>query len=185
MPNVANVSTGKPKAAGAVFRAPSGTALPTDANTALAEAYKELGYVSEDGVTNNNSPDSDTIKAWGGQTVLVVVNEKTDEWTLTFLESGNIDVLKTVYGDANVTVNDTTGMITVTANADQLPEAVYVIDMRLNGGGLKRVVIPNGSISEIGEIVYKDDEPIGYEVTLQALPTEAGTNHIEYIQPAT
>ena len=79
MPTVSNVSTGKPKVAGAVFRAPLGTTLPTDASTALASTFKELGYVSEDGVTNTNSPDSDTVKAWGGATVLVVQNEMSDQ----------------------------------------------------------------------------------------------------------
>ena len=71
MPTVANVTTGKPKVAGAVFVAPTGTTLPTDATTALGTAFKELGYVSEDGVTNNNSPESENVKAWGGDTVLI------------------------------------------------------------------------------------------------------------------
>lgn len=184
MPNVANVSTGKPKVAGAVFRAPLGTTLPTDATTALDAAFKELGYVSEDGVTNNNTPDSDTIKAWGGNTVLVVQNEMTDEWTLTLIESLNPEVLKAVYGDARVTVDSQAGTITVQATADQRIDAAYVIDMIMKGGAMKRVVIPNGSMSELGEIVYKDDEAVGYELTLNALPDTAGVQHYEYIKTA-
>ena len=39
--NKANVTTGKPKVGGAVFRAPVGTTLPTDASTALNSAFKE------------------------------------------------------------------------------------------------------------------------------------------------
>ena len=68
--DVTKVTAGKPKVGGALFRAPAGTALPTDAVTALAEAYKCLGYVSEDGVTNSTSIDSDEVKAWGGDIVL-------------------------------------------------------------------------------------------------------------------
>ena len=179
MPTASYVSAGKPKTAGAVFRAPLGTALPTDASTTLAGTYVELGYVSEDGVTNSNSPDTDKIKAWGGATVLVVQNEKTDEWTLTLIESLNSNVLKTVYGDSKVTVNGSN--ITVQATPDQLPEAVYVIDLALKGGAMKRVVIPDGAISEVGEVVYKDDEPIGYEITINALPNSSNVNHYEYI----
>lgn len=185
MPNVANVSTGKPKVAGAVFRAPLGSTLPTDATTALDAAFLELGYVSEDGVTNNNTPDSDTIKAWGGATVLVVQNEMTDEWTLTLIESLNSNVLKAIYGDSKVTVDSQAGTITVQATAEQRVDACYVIDMVLKGGAMKRVVIPNGSMSELGEIVYKDDEPIGYELTLNALPDTNGVQHYEYIKTAT
>ena len=38
--DVTKVTAGEPKVGGALFRAPAGTALPTDAVTALAEAYK-------------------------------------------------------------------------------------------------------------------------------------------------
>lgn len=183
MPNTANVTTGKPKVAGAVYRAPSGTALPTDASTALAAAYLDMGYISEDGVTNNNSADSENVKAWGGAVVLTTPGEKADEWTMTFIESLNQNVLKAVYGESNVTVASD-GKITVTANSDSPEEAVYVVDMILKGGALKRVVIPNGSLSALGEIVYKDDEPVGYEVTLSALPDTSGNTHYEYIVPA-
>jgi hypothetical protein len=179
MPTVSNVSAGKPKLTGAVYRADAGTALPTDATTALAAAFKELGFVSEDGVTNNNTPESDNIKAWGGQTVLVVQNEKNDEFTFTLIEALNVEVLKTVYGSTNVT--ETNGAITIKATADPIPNAVYVIDVVMTGGKAKRIVIPDGAISEIGEIVYKDDEPIGYELTVNALPDASGVNHYEYI----
>lgn len=184
MPSTANVSTGKPNVSGAVFRAPLGTSLPTDASTALSSSWIELGYISEDGITNNNTPDTDTIKAWGGQTVLVLTNEKTDEWSLTLIESMNTEVLKTVYGDDNVTTDPISGMITVKATATQLEDASYVIDMVLKGGALKRVVIPTGSLSELGEIVYRDDEAVGYEITINALPDSTGVNHYEYILPA-
>ena len=39
MSNAQNVTVGKPKVGGAVFRAPLGTELPTDATTALNEAF--------------------------------------------------------------------------------------------------------------------------------------------------
>ena len=178
------VTVGKPKVGGAVHWAPLGTSLPASATASLGGDFVDLGYVSEDGVTNNNTPDSDTIKAWGGATVLVVQNEMTDEWTLTLIESLNSNVLKAIYGDSKVTVDSQAGTITVQATAEQRVDACYVIDMVLKGGAMKRVVIPNGSMSELGEIVYKDDEPIGYELTLNALPDTNGVQHYEYIKTA-
>ncbi|MGI6721062.1 MAG: hypothetical protein ACOX4I_00675 [Anaerovoracaceae bacterium] len=42
--------------------------------------------------------------------------------------------------------------------------------MILTDGAVKRIVAPNGKLSELGAISYKDDEPIGFEVTITALP---------------
>lgn len=173
-----NITVGKPKTTGAVFVAPLGTALPTDASSTLAAAYVELGYVSEDGITNENTPENEDIKAWGGTVVYSSQTEKTDTFTFSLLETLKADVLKVVYGDSNVTEEGNN--ITINATTDELPERVYVIDMLLRNGSLKRIVIPDGKISELGEITYKDDELAGYELTITCLPTD-GATHKEYI----
>ena len=60
-----NVTTGKPKVSGAVFIAPKGTALPTDATSALSGAFVNLGFVSDAGVGNTNDMNISSIKEWG------------------------------------------------------------------------------------------------------------------------
>lgn len=180
---VANVTTGKPSVSGAIWRAALGSTLPTDATTALDAAFKCLGYVSEDGLTNDNSPESDTVKAWGGDTVLTLQTEKPDTFTYTLIEAINIDVLKSVYGDDNVSGTLTTG-ITVRANSDEQESSAYVIETLMKGGVLKRIVIPNATLSELDTITYKDDEAVGYGVTLTAMPggfTGDNDTHKEYI----
>lgn len=179
------VSTGKPKPGGSIHRAPVGTALPTDAVTALNVAFACLGYCSDDGLTNDNSMEVEEIKAWGGDTVLHAQTSKDDSFGFTLIEIMNENVLKTVYGDTNVTVDAQTGAITIAANSNEQEEASYVIDMILKGGALKRIVIPAGKVTEVGTITYKDDEAVGYETTLGCTPDSAGNTHYEYIKPAT
>ena len=183
MATATNVTAGKPNTSGSIFVAPIDTTLPTNATATLASGFAQLGYVSEDGVTNTNTPDSEDIKSWGGDTVLSLQTEKTDEFQLTLIEALNENVLEVVYGSNNVTGTLATG-ISVTANSDEPEERAWVIDMILRGGALKRIVIPDAKVSEIGDIVYKDDEAVGYELTLKALPDSNGNSHYEYILAA-
>ena len=175
-----NVTVGKPKVGGAVHWAPLETTLPTSATASLNAAFVDLGYVSEDGLTNNNSPESDTVKAWGGDTVLSLQTDRPDTFSLTLLEAMNADVLKTVYGSDNV-VADASGNLTIKATAQDMPSGVWVFDMILKGGRAKRIVVPNGTISELGDIVYKDDEAVGYNITITDVPDTDGVYHYEYI----
>lgn len=178
--NTQNVTFGKPKVGGAIFVAPLESKLPTDAVTELDNAFKNLGYVSEDGLTNSNSPESETIKAWGGDTVLAPQTGRPDTYSMTLIESLNVDVLKLVYGSENVKGDLSTG-IEITGNSKDLDNMSLVIDM-IQGTALKRIVIPNGKVSEIGDITYTDGDPVGFEVTITAFPDEKGNTNYQYLK---
>lgn len=181
MPNTANVTTGKPKVAGAVYVAPSGTAAPTDATTALASAYKELGYASEDGLKNNHSSNVEKYRAWGGDVVMILNNEHEDQFSLTLIEAVRDDVLKLIHGDSNVSGALSTGM-SVEVNSDDAVEHVWVFEIVYRNNTIKRIVIPKGVISEVGEISYTDSDAVGYPITIDALPDSSGNTHYEYIK---
>ena len=193
--NKGYVTVGKPKINGAIFRAPIGTPYPTPAaetplayaNAATAEldaAFECMGYVSSDGMTNNNSKTSTEIRAWGGQVVLAPMTEHTDTFAGTFIESLNEAVQKAANGDGNVSGSMALGGMAISIDSTDDVEHVYVIDMIITGGAKKRIVIPYGKISAVGEITYKDDTVVGYPLTIMCLPNPTDEkNHYEYIAP--
>lgn len=180
MPNVvSNVTAGKPNPTGAIFRAPVGTTLPTDTDASLDEAFVCLGFCSDDGVTNAGEMDSETIKAWGGQTVLVTSTSTDDTFQFKLIEALNAEVKKFIYGDSNVTGTLATGMA-VSVEGFSQADSSFVIDMKMRDNTKHRIVIPSASISEVGEITYADSEAVGYDVTLSCAADSNGKNHYEY-----
>lgn len=177
-----NVTAAKPASGGAVYRAPLGTTLPNNSTSTLSGSFTALGYCSQDGLTNSNSTTVEEIKAWGGDTVYTVQTDATDTFSFTLLEALNADVLKTIYGESNVSGALATG-ISVSSKADEPTEYVWVFDMITRGNATKRIVLPDAKITDLGEITYSDSDAVGYQITLTAMAKD-GVTHYEYIKAA-
>lgn len=183
----------KPVAAGAISSATTKTTLPTDATTDLVTdlvtdlatgfvtGFVKLGYVSEDGLTNGLDTDVENIKAWGGDTILTVRTSRTETFKFTLVQALDIDVLKEIYGQDNVTGDLTTG-ITVKHNGNELPRRAFVFDMLMTGNVLKRIVVPAGQVTEVGDVTYVDGSVVGYETTVTCFPDAQGNTVYEYIK---
>lgn len=179
MPNdVSSVAVGKPKVGGAVFIAPIGSTAPTDATTALDEAFECLGYISEDGVVVTEERDSETIPAWGGDTVATVQTSYTETFAFTPIEVNPV-VAAAEYGDGNVEV--TAGKMTVKHNSEELPEKILVIETVPNSKTVDRFVVPRAKLTEKGDLTMADSEPMGRECTFTALPDGSGNTAYEYM----
>ncbi len=176
------VVASKPKAAGCVWVAPAGTDLPTDGTTALGSAFKSLGYISDEGVSEEVSSEKTDIKAFGGDTVLTVSTSHSVTYTFTPMEHKNIDVLKAIYGDDNVT--SAAGKVTVNVNSKEQAVKVYVFEFILSDNTIERVVVPRGKATASGTTTYADGSEISNELTVDAFPDDNGNKAYKYLAVA-
>ena len=176
--NSQNVNTGRPNVGGAIFTAPAGTPIPTDATSPLDAAFVELGYAAEDGITNSIDTDTNAVNAWGGDEVLNEVTSRSETFSFTLIETSTA-TLTEVYGAENVQVqaDDTV----VLHNARTLPERIHVYEIIMGSGKIKRIVVPRVKTTELGDVVYNGSDAIGYELTLAALPDAANNTAYEYL----
>lgn len=179
MANVNNITSSNPGRNGVMFRAPIGVELPADAVSELAEDFIDQGIVGEDGVTQAITRDTEDVKAYGGDVVYTLQTDFGEEFTVVMYESRNVELLKTVFGDDNVT-DDGEGNITVLHNKTKLPRSTFVFD-HLIDGGVKRQVIEIGQVVSVGDIVNVHTDIVKYELTIKAFPNADGNVLVEYI----
>lgn len=175
-PTAADVRVGTPLVTGGVWSAVKGTALPATANVALNAAFAGLGYIDESGVVQSISADTKDIVAWGGDTVRVIQTSHGVTFKLTMIET-NVAATKEYYGQANVT--DTAGALAITVNSSVLTNREYVLEVK-DGTRKGRVVIPDGQVTERGDVTYVHSDAIKYEVTITAYPDASGNKAYIY-----
>lgn len=157
MTTAANVRVG---VTGTVNKADAGTTLPTDATTALDGGFEELGYLSEDGIRENRSVNVTEIRAWQNSDVVRKVKTSDDlTYSFTAIET-NDQVLETYYG------NYTNGVVEV-SGAEGF-RGVWVFEIE-DGDDITRIVVPDGQITEFGEVVYANNgDARGYPMVVTA-----------------
>lgn len=179
---MSNVTAAKPQVGGGIWMAPTGSTLPTDASTALAAAFKSLGYVDENGVTRAISLDTQTVKAWGGAVVAVLQNGKTETFRFRLLEPDNLDVLGLTFGEASGTLAN--GITVKSTRPEEKPQS-FVISMLEANNVHHRIVIPQGVVTNIGEIQYVDNAVEGFELTITAIEDASGNTAYDYLKTVT
>ena len=176
-----NVSLGKPKKTGCLYYAPAGTDIPEDATTELPAAFVCPGYLGEDGVTNATDTDTTDINDMGGIKVLSEISSFGETWQFIMIET-NEHSLKLRFGSDRVTA-DKDGKLTARHGMPTGESLVLVFEIALTGNRVKRIVVPDATITEFGDTTYSAGDAIGYDVTLSANPSDkiAGGTSIEYI----
>lgn len=176
--DASQVTVGSAKSTGAIFVAPKGTSLPTDATTALGSAFSLLGFTSDAGVQISESSSSDSIRAWEGR--LEVYNVRT-EYTesVSFMPiQCNAEVAKLTWGDDKVVVDSQTGAITANHHGGTLEPVVIAIETTPREGIVKRYV-GTFQLSERGEQTLDGTQVDGRQLTFNAIGDSNGITMVE------
>src|SRR5690554_5557938 len=136
---------------------------PTDAET-TPDGFDDLGYVSEDGVTETRERSTEQLRAWQNADVLrEVVTEASINYTLALVET-KPETVELYYGVPVAAVGSVSIVPARTGGRRS-----FIIDV-IDGEEFIRAYIPSGEVTEVGDQVYAAGEPIGYEVTITAYP---------------
>lgn len=174
------VAKGRPGGYAAVFPAGTNISVLADPSKTLKELIGQchgasLGYISEDGVTFTTDTDSEGHNDWGGSEVARDLTSYADSAQMTFIQS-SVAVLKTIYGDDNVTESGPT--VTVRHNRNFTDPHVYVFDSVISSTKVLRNVIPIGQAFERDDVSYNSSDLLGYTPTITCVPyNDDGDTH--------
>lgn len=183
MPSNADVRVGAPdqKVTGAIKHAPKGTAIPaltdiTKAAVTLDQAFTGDEYVSQDGLTLAPSMSTTEIKDWSGATVRKVLEsfDGTLSWTMI---STNAGALAIAFGADHVTTaaaTTTHGAQVQAALGAYLPEEQAWVFLMKDGDARIVIAVPDGQITEVGEVTFASNAAVGWQVTLSCYPDASG-----------
>lgn len=142
-----------------------------------------VGYIGNDGVTKTVDRQTEKIKDWNGDTVVVLTSEHTVTLKLTFMESANAALLKGVYGTENVTISKAKGMekIKLVENADALPHNSYTFEIKGAEDAKIRVFAPDAQVTSVGDVTFVKNDVIKYEVELECFADENNAKLYQFI----
>ncbi|WIE65954.1 hypothetical protein DEI99_005290 [Curtobacterium sp. MCLR17_036] len=145
---------------GAVYVAPTTATRPTTATSALGADHKDLGYISDGGVTETRDRSTNQIRAWqNGALVREPVTESSIRYQFVLIETKK-ETIELYYG-VKVAAD---GSIKIDPSKTGGRQS-FVLDI-IDDDDIIRIDVPSGEVTEVGDQVYVNGDPIGYEVTV-------------------
>ena len=162
---------------GGIYRAPLSTTLPTSALSSLGVEFDELGYASEEGITQSVGRDVSDIAAWqNGDVVRVVQTSHTVTYQFNLIETMDL-TLETAFGNYE-DLGGGEGVTEITG--DLLPHYVWALHA-VDGNNRIRLILPDGQVTETGDVTWTNGELIAYPITVTAFPDSDGVKAYQYI----
>ena len=176
--NADHVGVGSAPATGAIFVAPKGTTLPTDATTTLS-GFTLLGFTSDAGVQISEESSTEAIRAWEGRAEIYNVRSEYTE-SITFMPiQCDADVAKLIWGESMVEVDSETGAIHAKHHGGNIDPVVIAIEVTPRENIVKRYC-GTFQLVERGEQTMDGTQVDGRELTFNSIADENGVTMHEH-----
>ena len=161
-----DVKLGIGDVSGMFYHAPVGTPLPAEANATLDTAWKEVGYVSQDGLSVSINASTESIKDWANRIVRVVVTD-SEETAQASVIATTEETLATVRGEENVV--SANGTITAGLTLATLPpEEAFLFRMK-DGDDMIIVGCTKGQVTALENLSFQPGSAIAWTPTITVL----------------
>ena len=164
---------------GAVFYAPAGTTVPTSVSEELDPGFVDVGYISDDGLTTSTPTETSDIRAWQNGDIVRRVQTSHDFTVQFAMLETSAATLALYWNDYTAGAGADSAVVEVTGA--QPYRGAFVINV-VDGDNLMRIVIPDGQITERGDITYLNEAGIMYDVTITAFPDGSGVKAYIYAE---
>jgi len=168
---------------GGLYVAPFGTELPDDVDAPLDEAFKNLGYISADGVSITIDSATSPIEVWGGDEIGSLRDTYSIEYSMQLYQVLSPEVNAALFGDDNVATEEATetlgNRMRVLLNSKLPPRMSLVIDSFYENKAIRHVA-QIAQLSDLGDITLVHNEALRLEPTWRVLRGTDGNHVIQY-----
>lgn len=166
-----DVNLGIGLATGMAFHAPAGTALPTYPGDTLAEAWQEIGAVSEDGISYGMNHSMTPLRNWAKVIERLMAADGDATIQAPFMDTTQ-ETLETLFGAENVVTTAATAdhgdLISITIGPDTMPDAEAFLFLMKDGDDMIMIGSTRATVTAVDDISFAPNNAIIWNATISS-----------------
>lgn len=166
-----DVNIGLGNATGMAYHAPAGTALPAYPGETLDNAWKEIGAISEDGITYGMNHELTPLRNWAKEIERLMPADGDSTIQAPFIDTSE-ETLKTLFGAENVIITAATSEhgknISIAIDADTAPDAEAFLFLMKDGDDMIMIGSTRATVTAVDDITFSPSEAITWNATISA-----------------
>lgn len=166
-----DVNLGAGAATGMFYHAPAGTPLPVSPMEELTNTWKEVGFVSQDGITWHHGRSAEPLKDWSNSIRRQLQSDATGTVAATLISTTG-EVLGVLFGADNVestpATTDHGKMVGVEVKEGVMSGEEAFLFLMKDGDDAFMLATTRGFITALDDVAFRPGNPISWGATVSA-----------------